>query len=229
MAKLDTEPSSRGGWLRGLASIYLQVRRTLDSRFLDRALIRVFGGVHPKNVFNYRWEFFAEHVSSDDVVIDVGCGTGLILSKITSKIKAGYGLDHDPKLEKYWLAFPHGDNIKPVTVDWHSFDFEAFARKTGYGVAIFSHVLEHIEDVPALLKRVKAARLLICVPSQENWRTQLLIHWGLPFMTDPTHFREYTRAMLRAELEVVGYRVLEMGFNAEGEIVCSAVAGGEPV
>jgi SAM-dependent methyltransferase len=182
----------------------------------------MFKGVHPKNIFNYRSEFFMEQVGVQDVVIDAGCGTGLILGKIASRIKAGYGIDYDPKLPQYWNAFPHGDNVEPVLADLTLFDFAAFRRKTGFNVCILSHVLEHIEKPVAFLERINAPRLLICVPSQENWRAQLLIHLGLPYFSDPTHFREYTRTILRDELERAGYKVVTMGFNAEGEIVCHA-------
>jgi SAM-dependent methyltransferase len=194
----------------------------VDAYLLERVLIRVFCGVHPKNVFNYRYEFFLENVGPVDVVIDAGCGTGLILNKIASRIKKGYGLDHDPRLPEYWKAFVHGDNVEPVLTDLSTFDFASFRSKTGYNLCIVSHILEHIEDVPSFLKRINADRLLICVPSQENWRAQLLIHLGLPFKTDPTHFREYTRELLRNELERAGYRPVLMGFNAEGEITCRA-------
>jgi hypothetical protein len=118
--------------------------------------------------------------------------------------------------------FPHSGNIEPIVADFHAFDFPAFRRRTGYNVCIASHVLEHIKDVPALLRRIDAPRLLICVPSQENWRTQLMVNLKLPYHTDPGHFREYTRDMLRKELETAGYRVASMGFNSEGEIVCRA-------
>ncbi len=50
-------------------------------------------GMHPKNVFNYRYEFFLENVEKNDVVIDIACGTGVILKKISGKIKKGYGID----------------------------------------------------------------------------------------------------------------------------------------
>jgi hypothetical protein len=76
--------------------------------------------------------------------------------------------------------------------------------------------------VPSLLKKVGAKELLICVPSQENWYRQTLKHLGLRYTTDPTHFREYTRAELKEELARAGYDVTTMGFNAEGEIICSA-------
>jgi len=200
-------------------------RRWFDMFFLDRLLIRSFNGTHPKNVFNYRYEFFLENLDPEDVVIDAGCGTGFILSKIASRIKKGYGLDHDQRLTEYWKAFAHGQNVEPVLADLATFDFASFRSKARYNVCIVSHILEHIEDVPSFLKRINADRLLICVPSQENWRAQLLIHLGLPFKTDSTHFREYTRSMLRDELERAGYRPVLMGFNAEGEIVCRAEKG----
>ncbi len=208
--------------MRGIIRLYSQTRNWVERRLFERFLIRFFKGIHPKNIFNYRYEFFAENVSPEDVVIDIGCGTGLILNKIASYIKEGYGIDSDPKLVRHWKMSQRDGNVKFVQADLRKFDFTGFFREAGYNVCILSHLLEHIEDPVAFLKRINASRLLICVPSQENWRTQLLIYLGLPYLSDTTHFREYTRAMLKDELVRAGYCVETMGFNAEGEIVCRA-------
>jgi SAM-dependent methyltransferase len=213
---------ARTGPISRIVKLYLGTRRLADRYVLNRALIRLFGGIHPKNVFNYRYEFFADNVGPDDVVLDVGCGTGLILSKVCDRINAGCGLDRDPRLPEHWHRFPRGSNLRYVQGDFLTFDFAAFRREFAYNVCIVSHVLEHIDDVPSFLRRIDAERLLVCVPSQENWRTQLLIALGLPYFTDSTHRREYSRAMLSAELDAAGYAVRSIGFNAEGEITCLA-------
>ncbi len=71
----------------------------------------------------------------------------------------------------------------------------------------------------AYLKTLRPiGKVLVCVPSQENWRFQYKKSLGLDARTDPTHFREYTTQMLRDEAEKAGYRSTDCYFNSEGEI-----------
>jgi SAM-dependent methyltransferase len=201
---------------------YLWAHERLHERILHSIAIRYFDGLHPKNIFHYRSEFFLSNLSPGDRVIDVACGTGRILSAIAPSIEKGLGLDlSDQNLiecqrlhEKKNLEFKKSDVLKE--------NYSLLRTQFPYNKAIFSHILEHIEDVPALLRAVAAEEVLICVPSQENWHRQTLKHLGLRYTTDPTHFREYTRPMLLEELNSAGYAVLEMNFNSEGEIVCRA-------
>jgi len=115
------------------------------------------------------------------------------------------------------------DNIEYTVSDIFDINYKSLKKDIKYNTAILSHILEHIKDVPSFLKRLNAEKLLICVPSQENWRTKLLIEMGLPYFSDSTHYREYTRKMLINDLSKAGYKVSYIGFNPEGEIVCKAV------
>lgn len=182
-------------------------------------------GLHPKNVFNYRSEFFIDNVNRGDVVIDIACGTGLILKKISPKIKMGYGVDYSYDSIKTCIKKHSEKNLKYIHDDISKIDYKDFKKKTNYTTAIFSHILEHIENVPELLKKVSAKKILICVPSKENWKAQLLIDLDLPYFTDRTHFREYDRDTLKNELKDAGYKIQFIGFNPEGEIICKAVKG----
>lgn len=112
-------------------------------------------------------------------------------------------------------------NIEYLEHDILSLDYEKLKKEFGYTIAIFSHILEHINDVPTLLNKVKADKILITVPSQENWFAQFLHYMGMPY-GDPSHKREYTREMLKTELTSASYRIDFMGFNSEGEIICKA-------
>jgi SAM-dependent methyltransferase len=213
--RLATHFPSRILWLhkltlRGLSlecadpNLLLKGYLELDHQFRPGIIAKhgfsLFGGVHPKNVFNFRYEFFAENVNSNDVVLDVACGSGIILKRIASLIAKGYGLDRDVKSLDLTEVAGLPANIQLISGDIFSTNYISLQNETGYSVVFLSHILEHLENVPAFLRMVLAEKLLICVPSQENWLSALKKSLGLDIRTDGTHFREYTREMLRDEL-----------------------------
>lgn len=196
--------------------------------FIAQVSIPFFDGLHPKNIFGARHEFFVRNVHPDDVVLDIACGSGLILNKIAPFIKAGLGLDISTENLKICERMHKLPNLEFIHGNLLEFDYQSVVVSRGINVAVLSHILEHIEHPVDLLRRVGVRKLLICVPSQENWYTKLKIHLDLPYFRDPTHFREYTSEMLSAELRAAGYGVSEIGYNQEGEIICSAVLDDAP-
>jgi 2-polyprenyl-3-methyl-5-hydroxy-6-metoxy-1,4-benzoquinol methylase len=200
----------------------LTLRKKLDVA-VSLCGIASFDGLHPKNVYDYRSEFFVQNVNENDVIIDIACGTGLILSKIAPLIKKGYGIELSRVNLDICNTKHFAENIEYLEGDLYEVNYGKLRKATGYTTAIYSHILEHLKDVPTLLSRVNADKVLICVPNQENWRTQLLVHLGLPYLADRSHYREYSREMLRRELALASYQVDFIGFNAEGEIVCKAI------
>ncbi|GEM_PF-4725757 len=220
--KEQNGPGLKNYLRRKILKNYLRYNERINRRIFKRFAIPLFGGLHPKNIFNFRSEFFMQNVDGNDAVIDVGCGTGLILSRIAPLIKKGYGIEMSKDCLEICNTRHSAENLKYINGDLLRIDYEALKKETGYTIAIFSHILEHIEDAPALLSKVDADKLLICVPSQENWHTQLLVYLGLPCFSDDTHFREYTREMLKEELALTAYHIDFIGFNAEGEIICKA-------
>jgi len=218
-----------------LSELALKRFLTCDHRTRNKVIadfgMPLFEGMHPKNIFNFRYQFFLENVGPQDVVLDVACGSGLLLSKIAPAIQAGFGVELSKQQLELCRTHHAQKNLSFIEGDIFKFDYASLSAAsdmsgTGHArsvsIALFSHILEHIEDVPSLLRKVAAPTVLICVPSQENWLTQLKIHYGLPYLTDATHFREYTREMLAKELTAAGYRTSFMGFNSEGEIICRA-------
>ena len=205
-----------------ILSTYLKYHDFLHRMIIARCGAKVFNGLHPKNVLNFRSEYFIEQVRPQDVILDVACGTGLILKRVSPIIRYGIGIDYSEKNIALCKTIHAAENIEYIHEDIHTFDYIDLKKRTGYNTAIFSHILEHIKDVQSILQRVDANRLIICVPSQENWYTQLLIFFGLPYFKDATHYREYTRDMLRKEINSSGYDILSIGFNSEGEIVAVA-------
>lgn len=190
--------------------------------FLDRLSIRAHQGLHPKNVYNYRSDFFVQSVGREDVVVDIACGTGQILKAIGPRIKKGVGLDYDPKNLQLCRKQLPANNLEFRQADVLATDYHKLKAETGFDTAILSHILEHVKEPVGFLEKIGAKKLLICVPSQENWRMQLKKSLNLPILSDPTHFREYTRDLLEEELGEAGYQIESMGFNQEGEIICKA-------
>jgi SAM-dependent methyltransferase len=202
---------------------WLRYRDRWNRRIYNNIAIPFFGGLHPKNIFNYRSEFFMEKVRQKDIVIDVACGTGLILYKTAPFISKGYGIDISPWNIGICRDKHKHENLEYMEDDIFEIDYAELKKKTGFNVVILASILEHIEDVPSFLRGINSEKLLICVPSQENWEAQLKKHLGIRYMTDDTHFREYTRKMLSDEMKEAGYSVDFMGFNQEGEIICEAL------
>lgn len=207
---------------RAILRIYLKFFTVFHDWALDRIGIRAFGGRHPKNVFHYRSGFFLERLRPEDVVIDVACGTGSTTALVAMKTRRAIGLDLNAGLLAAARARNPAPNLEYRVLDLHRVDYRALKLELGYTVAIFSHILEHLEDPVATLKDYGAPRILVCVPSEENWRTQLKKSLGLPYLSDRTHFREYTRETLASDVRKAGYEITFIGFNPEGEIVCEA-------
>lgn len=206
---------------------FLKLGLRLHAIFFDRLMYhvapKVFGGNHPKNIFHYRSEFFVGHAKATDVVLDLACGQGTILKNMAPRIKAGIGVDQNPRqLRLARQQCPANVEFIEGSIDGQL--VKQLIRDRKVSQVVLSHILEHLPDPVGLLKNLEGRSLLICVPSQENWYRQLRKHLGLPFVSDPSHFREYTRAMLAEELALAGYEASELGFNSEGEIICRAVA-----
>ena len=202
--------------------MYLKFITLFHDWFLDRLSIRAYKGLHPKNIFKFRAEFFLEQVNSNSRIIDVACGTAQTLKILSPKIKQGMGIDLNPEnIEKCRKDLNTG-NLTFICGDI----FEIEYGKLDFNTVVLSHILEHIENPTEFLRKFLGKTLLICVPSQENWRAQLKKSLGISYFSDKTHFREYTRTMLQTELLQAGFAVSQIGFNSEGEITCVANQNG---
>jgi len=206
---------------RKLLRFYIWLHDRYHNQIIARLQQRADDGIHYTNIFNYRFEFFKDNLGPNDVVLDLACGTGTILKKVARTIRQGYGVERSD------VNFAHCIVDKPGNVEFFKRDifdinYQELQQKIDFNVAILSHILEHVEDVPALLRRILAPKILVCVPSRENSYAQLVLSLGLEYRTDDTHYREYTRDLLRQHLEQGGYDIQYMGFNQEGEIICAA-------
>jgi SAM-dependent methyltransferase len=173
-------------------------------RELEQTAIRYEGGIHPKHrVMGYH-KFFVERIRAGEKVLDIGCGNGSVSFSMAETGAIVTGIDINESLiqsarhryERANLSFIVGDVTK--------------ALPTGcFDVVVLSNVLEHIEGRQQFLmtvcEKVRPKRFLIRVPMiNRDWVVPLRKELGMSYLSDPTHFLEYTRDGLDAELRDAG-------------------------
>lgn len=208
---------------RLMLKYYIWRYEWIDERAFSYLGNQYYGkNLHPKNIYAYHHDFFVENVDTDDTVLDLGCGSGLILSKVVEKCDKGIGVDYNDVNLEFAKSHSTGGNIEFYKCDITN--METINKIVGdYTVVIVSQVLEHLIDPINLLKSLKSDKLLISVPSEENWVVQMKKDLGMPYFGDADHKRLYTMEMLKEQLEEAGFGYTYMGYTSLGSIECVAV------
>jgi len=186
----------------------LTLRDRLDLVTNERAM--AYGnGEHPKHRLTNYHQFFIDHVSNGQRVLDVGCGYGAVARSVANAHPdcTVMGVDQDqPRLTQA----QNSDN--PCNLSF----FEGDATKTlpdgAWDVVILSNVLEHIVDRPGFLKALiastNAATFLIRVPMFErDWQMPLRRELSVNYYSDDDHKIEHTREELTAEVQAAGLNI----------------------
>lgn len=163
-------------------------------------------GIHPKHrLMNYH-KFFMDSITSEDKVLDIGCGNGYLSYDIAQKAKEIVGIDLNEKninfaknhYKRCNLNFVHGDALK-------------WLPDKKIDVIVLSNVLEHIEervDFLSALKKKFNTKILIRVPViTRDWLTLYKKEMGIEWRLDDTHFIEYTLGSFKNEVGVAGYKI----------------------
>jgi SAM-dependent methyltransferase len=165
------------------------------------------GDLHPKHRLTRYHDWFTSRISSDEVVVDLGCGTGALAYDLALVAKKVVGIDiREASIAQARQSYSR-PNLEFVTGDATDIDFVGI-----YDCAVLSNVLEHLEDRTDLLRRLGQAgmKVLIRVPAWDrNWWVPAREELGLDSRLDPTHRIEYTAESLRAELSAAGLAVHE--------------------
>ncbi len=168
------------------------------------------GCVHPKHrLMNYH-QFFVDNVRPNEVVLDLGCGNGLVALDVAKKAKEVVGVDLNENsirnASKNKQKFQK-DNITFITGDATNFNFDKKFDKI-----ILSNVLEHIENRKDFLIRIKdlSSVILLRVPMiNRDWVTLYKKELGMEYRLDKTHYIEYTLESLTRELQAAKWTLVE--------------------
>ncbi|HKZ36629.1 MAG TPA: class I SAM-dependent methyltransferase [Chryseolinea sp.] len=181
----------------------LELESAID-RAVNQLANHYYEGKHPKH---YLWishnDFVVDNIKPGERVIDIGCGASQYTLRLAEKGAAVLGVDKNPELIKRILANNVHPNLKYIAMDLSK---ELPQKK--FDVAVCSHVLEHLEDPVAFLKRLRCitSRVIIKVPRVDSgWKKLMKKDLGMFWLDDADHRKEYTWDILLWELDQSGY------------------------
>lgn len=192
-----------------LAKLALRLH-SLAYKLASKFAIKAEGGLHPKHrLMNYH-QFFLDHISSSDRVLDIGCGNGALAYDLAGKVAHVVGIDTNEKNRVAWQTRFARENL-----EYRVADATTFAPQEIFDVVVLSNVLEHIEHRVEFLKRIKhlAPLFLIRVPMiDRDWITLYKKELGVEYRLDTTHYTVYTlenftEELLNAGLVIQSYSI----------------------
>lgn len=152
-----------------------------------------------------------KYIKKDDVVLDIGCGSGSLDYYLANKVRFVYGIDISENAIS--ICKKTAKNLGISNVSFETMDFPKVSPKKQFDFIICSEVLEHIEDDEGALRRIysilkKRGTLIISVPSQDAplYRLGLL----KKFDKEVGHVRRYKVGRLNDKLEKIGFKVIEV-------------------
>jgi len=133
-------------------------------------------------------------LQADDLVMDVGCGTGLVVADLVSRGLNAQGVEPGTP-----PVIPGLEQRVKTRCDLFELDEET---RSQIRAVLLLDVLEHIQDRVSFLQRLhgllpNCERLVITVPARQELWSDYDEHWG--------HHLRYNRPQLRSELVAAGF------------------------
>jgi O-antigen biosynthesis protein len=152
-----------------------------------------------------------------DRVLDVGCSTGYLASRLRERGSTIVGLELDERAAEQARRFCEAVHVGDVET------MELPFQPAGFDAIVAGDFIEHLRDPGAFLERIRpllrpGGRLVLSTPNIANWAMRLGLlfgrfrytEWGL---LDRTHTHLFTRKTLRECLEQAGYRITAFDFT----------------
>jgi SAM-dependent methyltransferase len=150
-------------------------------------------------------------------VLDVGCSTGYLASRLQARGSTVVGLELDERAAAEARSFCEAVHVGDVET------MELPLEPGSFDAIVCGDLIEHLRDPRGFLARVRPllradGRLVLSTPNIANWAMRLGLlfgrfrytDWGI---LDRTHTHLFTRKTLQECLEAAGYRVSAFDFT----------------
>jgi SAM-dependent methyltransferase len=169
------------------------------------------GKIYGKDFHNHakalNEDFLKSKIVEYSSVIDIGCGVGRWCQIAAKYAKNVVGIDYDEGLIAQARNTTEAKNVEYIVGDvTKDLDGKRF------DLALFIHVIEHIDDADKILQELHAVAsiLIVEVPDFENDALNIVrLQQNCRFYSDGDHVREYTQQVLINQLERNNWKVLE--------------------
>lgn len=161
-----------------------------------------------------------KHITSDALVLDVGCGYGALGETIKSKNNYVVGLELDEKAIE--VSRNRLDEVyKADIVDFENLPESVKNKK--FDVIVFADVLEHVYDPFSMLKNYQGllkprGKIIVSIPNVVVWDIRLKFLFGIFSYTDTgicdrTHIRFFTLSSMKRLLSAASLKIIKKDFN----------------
>ncbi|MDD5472794.1 MAG: class I SAM-dependent methyltransferase [Candidatus Methanoperedens sp.] len=156
-------------------------------------------------------------VGENRVVLEVGCSTGYVSSRLKKNNCNVYGIELDP--EAAVIAREHCEDV--LIGDIERMETLPYSPRQ-FDVILFGDVLEHLRNPDIILKKLKPflkdnGHIVVTLPNITYWSSRLKIFMGNFEYTDhgildSTHLRFFNYISAKRLLEENGFMIIKQDF-----------------
>jgi len=156
-------------------------------------------------------------IGKNRTVLEVGCSTGYVSSKLKENNCCVYGIEMEPEAAR--ATRKHCEDV--INADIEKIEKLPYSPEQ-FDAILFGDVLEHMRNPEAVLKKLKPylkneGFIVVSLPNIAYWSIRLKILMGKFEYTqhgimDSTHLRFFNYKSAKKLLEDSGYRIIEQDY-----------------
>lgn len=181
-------------------------------------------GNYTKSLLDYYEQQFEElnqYISSNECILDIGCGPGILLKKVMKYFQKGIGVESSSIQTKY------AEENLDINVLTSFFDESVDIPDNSIDAFICTQVFEHLENVQEVTKTAFSKLKKNGIGYVEVPNGQKIINENRYYDIFPEHVNYYTVLSLSTLLVNAGFEIIKIGESFNGNFLTAYVRKGE--